>query len=492
MKRLLFVLLILFTPMVVLADSVSPQIFGFDAVIINKNGVKVDLYEGKKTIPYNTKISVVNEYDDGLYACLKSNADDCFTISAKDVAPLKEEVLPKDLLKKDYDGTTLDEYKSNIFIYNSNGLKLRKGPSDAYGTYSNPVPFKSIVKVVYGVHFEGHGGGYTWFYVNDGDYKGWVSDDEIGLYSNLGIMTFKDTKFYDVETKQEVATIPAETEIKETYYGNKVYFSYKDNYGYIDTSEYNISYRVSSYGYKSLLGYIFTMESVEMLNNDLKAITAIPKGERIKILYADIEDDDSFDYPWHETRPICVNEDTCLYYIDFNGTKGFVNSKDVLALYHEDKVVNKNFDHELKLYDTKYLSNSGRLDEEKISLEKYSKEHETGITIPANTKVTSYMEYYLDDSSMDEHVIDGTRQYTINLVKYKNNIGWIVSDENDSRVFTEETIEQRDSEQPTTNPVKDKTLESIMNGIMIALIASSLALALIFIVNKKSKIKNEG
>ncbi len=492
MKKLLFILLILFTPMMVLADSVSPQIFGYEAVVINKNGAKVDDYDNGKTIPYNTKIQVENEYDEGLYACLKSNEVDCFTISAKDIAPVKEEVLPKDLIKKDYQGTTLDKYENKLYVYDTDGIVLKKGPSDAYKTYNITVPFKKTIKTIYAVHFEGHGGGYTWFYVDDGDYKGWVAnDDKVANYSNQPIMMFGYTKFYDVGTDKEITTIPPETVINEYFYGDNVYLAYKGNFGYIKASKYDDGYKFSSYGYKSALGYIFTKESVNMKNADGKSITAIPKGERIKILYGEMEDDDSFDYPWHETAPICSDKDNCLYYIEYNGTKGFVDGEDVVALFHEDKVTTLSFDKELQLYDINYLEDNDRLSDDKISLEKYSKEHETNITIPANTKITSYMEYYLVDSSMDDHVSDGSKSYTINLIKYKNNIGWIVSEEKDDRVFHEESYEQRDYDEPTTNPVMDKTKEDVLKGVMIALIVSSLALISLFMINK-SKIKNEG
>ena len=160
MKKILFVLLILLIPSGVYADSVSPRILGYEAVVINKKGAKEIVDENPHVIPYNTKVNVIGEYDKEAMVCLKKD-DDCYTISIKDIAPVKKEVVPNDLLKKDNMGTTLQSHKETLFIYGKNGVSLKKGPADAYDKYSTIVPFKGIVKSNYAIHYEGHGGGYT-------------------------------------------------------------------------------------------------------------------------------------------------------------------------------------------------------------------------------------------------------------------------------------------------------------------------------------------
>ena len=490
MKKILLILLVLLTPVMVLADSSSPQILGYEAVVINKKGIKVEDGDGKITIPYNTKVYVINEYDGKLEICRKKNYENCYyDISPKDIAPVKKEIVPNDLLKRNEEGTTLEKYNTEIYIYNTKGIKLKKGPSEGYGTYDIVVPYKTMIKVNYAIHFVGHGGGYTWLYVDDGDYKGWVSSDEkVAIYSNKELMLFKDVKFYDVDTKKEITTIPAETVFKETYDGDNIYLTYQDKFGYIEPNKYTDDDVIFNYGYKSDLGYIITTRSIELMDSDLKGITAIPKAERIKILYGSYEDDEAEDYPWHETLPVCLNRDVCLYYIEYNNNKGFIYSDNVIALYHEDKVTNKIYDEDLKVYDIDYYKDSFDLDETKIPLEEYSKSHETNTTLPSGTQVIVYMEQYIFDYSKEEGKLYGDKKYTINLIKYGNVFGWVKVDEEDDRVYEEENIIEpipsKDKDIPR-NFVMNKTTESIINGIMIALIASSVGLSLLLIVNRK-------
>ena len=495
MKKVLFILLILFIPSVVLADSVSPHIMGYEAIIINKKGAKVD-EDSKKTIPYNTKIVVSNEYDGQVYACLKSDSDECFSISVKDIAPVKKEVVPKDLIKKDNNGTTLNKYEGKIYIYGKKGEKLKKGPSEAYGNYDTVIPYKEIVNYTYAIHFEGHGGGYTWFYIDEENYKGWVSaEDDIAFYSKTAIMTFKDIELYDIDTDKVIMTIPVETVFNEYYSSEKTYLTYKDTFGYIKNGYSNDDYFYEPFGTASKLGYILTTKSIEMKDATGKAITAIPKGERIKIIYGSYEDDEEYDAPYYTTSPICINKDVCLYYIEYNGVKGFVDySDDIISLDHYEKVKTISYDEDKKLYDAMYYRDKyGKLYEEKVPLEDYSKEFETNDVIPAGTKVTYYMTDSLFDYSQEEKVEYGNLLYTIHLVKYNNKVGWIIDNIEDDRHFREENKDYDDIIIPEKEHfVMSKTMESIVNGIMIAIIASSIGFMLLSLVNKKPKEKNEG
>ena len=106
MKKVLCLLMI-FIPIVVLADSAGPSIIGYDAIITNKNGA-IDVNEKKNTIPYNSQIRVYDEYDDNgklyAYVCYlddyKKNGEcwssKIFTIKRSDYVLLKDEYVPKD------------------------------------------------------------------------------------------------------------------------------------------------------------------------------------------------------------------------------------------------------------------------------------------------------------------------------------------------------------------------------------------------------------
>lgn len=501
MKKILLALLILFIPSMVLADSTSPHILGYDAVIINKNGVKYDDGEGIKTIKYNTSITVTNEWDDEAYACTKSG-DSCFTVPIKDIAPLKKEIVPKDLLKKDNMGTTLESHKETLFVYNKKGIKLKKGPAEAYGTYDKVIPYKEIIHSTYAVHFEGHGGGYTWFYVDEENYKGWISNEsDIAYYSTHQMILFEDVKLYNIDTNEVIDTIPVETVFEEYYSGDKVYLTYKDKFGYIDANKVGSGdYYYRSYGYKNKLGYIFTTKSIEMKDGNGKAITAIPKGERIKILYASMEDDEVVDYPWHNSTSVCMDTKKCFYYVEYNNLKGFVEDKNVVSLYHEEKPKTVSYDEDLVIYKIEYYDDSDDLYDNNMAIDEYTKKYETDEILPAGTKVTMYYWDVLYDQTEESRNANGSLTYTIELIKYGNNkLGWVVSKVSDDRVYynnndtnTDITIPQKDYDIPITKQgfVMSKTMESIINGIMIAIIASSLALSLIFIVNRKKK--NEG
>jgi hypothetical protein len=485
MKKILFFFLILFIPVIVWADSVSPHIIGYDAVVINKNGVTYDDGEDKHTIKYNTKLFVRNEYDGEASVCLNSNTNECFTVSIKNIAPVKKEVVPKDILKKDNDGTTVKNIDSKLFIINKKGEKLKKGPADIYGYYDVTVPYKQIVKVSHAIHFTGHGGGYSWFYVDDGKYQGWISNDEgIAVYYNDSLLMFEDVKLYNIDTKEVIDTIPVETVINGYYNAELVYVTYKDNFGYITSGETEKEYYRQSFGFKSKVGYILTAKSIEMTSKG-KTLTAIPKGERIKILYGGFEEDEIVDAPNYSTGPICITKEKCYYYIEYNGVKGFIRDDDnIISLDVYDKIKTKSYDEDKAVYDvTYYLDPEGKLYENKMPIEDYSKLHETDDILIAGTKVTYYMSSYITDYSKDDETLYGSKGYTINLIKYGNNkIGWVIEEKYDDRAFKEEPKEIEE-------PKEDRNMTTIFICVGAALLISVIAIVTIILINKKKKNK---
>lgn len=487
MKRIIFFLVLLCIPYFVMADSVSPSILGYDAVVINKKGAK-DKYEEGKTIPYNTKIVVDNEYyydeDVSAHVCLKSNLEDCYDIYLKDIAPLKSEIVPKDLDKKNNYGTTLEVYKYKILVSGSKGVTLKKGPAEAYGEYNIIIPQKTFLTITHAIHYEGHGGGYTWFYVNNEEYKGWINnDDDIATIIEESIMMFDDVKMYDIDTDEVIETIPIETVIDEAYVCGKIYFVYNDKLGYIEGTYQTSNNYTYEYGYKSKLGYILTTKSIELKSNG-KSVTAIPKGERIKILYGMHEDDYESDAPYHITAPICINNKECLYYIEYNGQKGFIYDTNVIAIRHEDQPREISYDNDLVIYDVNYYLGK-ELYNEKISLEEYSKKYETDNILPAHAKATFYTELSLEDNSIDSSVnYYGNKTNTIYLIKYKNIVGWIIDKTEDNRVFDEKPTQP---EPVIPEKGKDKSTRTIIISIIAAVVVSSIAVVTLFIFNKKKK-----
>ena len=495
MKKIIFILIVVFAPIMVFADSVSPGILGYDAVITKKGGA-TDYYSDDRKIPYNSKIVVYDEYDDRALGCFKNNIDDCFEVRLVNIAPLKKEVVPNDLIKKDNRGTTLKKVDTKVFIYDKKGIKLKKGPADVYGTYDTVVPFKEELKATHVIRYEGHGGGYTWYYIDDENYRGWYHGANMAVYSNLPMMTFDNVKFYNIDTDEVIETIPVGTVFEEYYSSSKAYLTYKDQFGYIirsDDDDYYFYSYSKSLGFKSKLGYLLTGKSIE-IKVDGKAITAVPKGEKIKILYASMEDDEAVDSDRHYTTSVCVTDDNCLYYVEYNNVQGFVKDENVVSLRHEGEEKTTSYPEDLKLYDVDlYLNSFDELYNKKRPIEEFSKEHETDDIIPANTNVRFYMDESIVDYSKESDY--GSYRYDIHLVKYNNKVGWIINEIVDDREYyntgndDNSNIETNDDTNTNKSFVMSKSMETIISAIMGALIVSSLGLIILFLVNKKKKPK---
>ena len=160
MKKIvyLFVLLFLFIPTIVLADSSSPSILGYDAVVTNKKGVKVETGDGNYTVAYNTKVHVYAEYDTDASCELinpkDSDPDYTLSIPLKDLSPIKKEVFPKDLQNVNNQGSTLKKDKDEFIVVNTKGTKLSKGPADIYGKYDKVIPYETKLHTTHYINTE--------------------------------------------------------------------------------------------------------------------------------------------------------------------------------------------------------------------------------------------------------------------------------------------------------------------------------------------------
>ena len=463
MKRLLLVILLfMIIPVYVLADGGGPSIIGYEAVIINKKGAK-DIYGDGTTIPYNTKVYVDNEYDEGAHACYK---DVCAYVSFKDIAPLKEEVLPKDLEKKENDGASIEEYVRNFLVVNKNGIKLKKGPSDAYGEYNVVIPYNTVIESTYGI--SGYMDYYSWFYIDNENTKGWIGDG-IAAYYNESIMIFDDLKFYDINTDKEITVIPKETIIKEYYADyNNVYFTYNNTFGYIkETKKDEDDYGYFSYGHSCEgTNYLLIMKSIEIESKG-KAISSIPKGEIIEALYC----------PYDESR---LGE----YYVSYNGLKGFVKNDDTVVLYEDEKGKEMNTTKELELYDYDVHYHE-KMYNENFDVDAFFEEHKTSVKIPANSKITYYKSSNMGNSR---------KNYKINLVQYNKNIGWLIDNVEEGDFSTPTPLTSptvNPSRKPNDKPKDAKPSDIILYGIIAGGILTATAVVTILLINnKKSKKKD--
>ena len=137
-EKIVLILLFMISPMVVLVDAAGPKWLGYDAVVINKNGAKYVEYtdygeEKEHIIPYNTKIRIIEEDEYGgetVDACNYSDINNCYEkqvqILKKDIAPLKDEVIPNDMSNNLASGSSLMKYDSKMIILKDGGMKLKK------------------------------------------------------------------------------------------------------------------------------------------------------------------------------------------------------------------------------------------------------------------------------------------------------------------------------------------------------------------------------
>ena len=329
MKKYLL-LLILFIPVMVYADSAGPNIIGYDATVINPNGAKVyaeddsrKVIDKNEVIPYSTKLKVCNEVtfiDEKIYVGIKVNSNDNETcwwgdkyILATDVMPLKEEFTLDDLKKENNQFISKINYK--LIILNKNGIKLKKGPSNSYGDYNKTVPYNTKLTAIYGL-VDGKFGDY-WYYVNTNNYQGWINARDNYIAKSIGkILVVNNAPLVDNNGKQ-LTTIPSETIINEIYrfYENegnvtniKYYVEYNNYKGFINELIYGESYPNEN---------LLIIKDTNVITYDGKVKTKLNKGSIVNFTYGEHVDG--------PPSPIVINNER-YYYIEYNDIKGFIKS----------------------------------------------------------------------------------------------------------------------------------------------------------------------
>lgn len=485
MKKIvyLFVLLFLFIPTIVLADSSSPSILGYDAVVTNKKGVKVETGDGNYTVAYNTKVHVYAEYDTDASCELinpkDSDPDYTLSIPLKDLSPIKKEVFPKDLQKVNNQGSTLKKDKDEFIVVNTKGTKLSKGPADIYGKYDKVIPYETKLHTTHYINTERST---SWYYVDDGEYKGWLDiyNGDCGILHKGDILTFNKGELKGIDGNVLI-TIPAEEKFSESFMSNDgFYLKYKDQSGFIKRSD---SFDI---GYKSSEGYILTLSKTNIISIDGVVRGTIPVGEKIKVIYCGTSEDIG-DVQYHSAVPVVIN-DKAYYYIEYSGIKGFVLSDDVDSLY---------FEYEIKTVDLKEEKDFYPLDlftgekEDEESFDDYLKRHKRIERIPKSATITYYDIRDMYDSKKDRSVY-------LELIKYKGKLGCIITYyEDDEDEETTPSPSPTSSIKPIAKPKNDKPnvrnkdnnmiLYCIIGGVLLTISAIGTIIA----INKKKKKNNK-
>ena len=493
-KRLLLLFLVLLTPLFVFADDAGPSILGYDAVIINKDGVKnLDTYEDDKykdyVIKYNTKVYVYDErYNNDEKVAfaevkLPNGETRTFLISLKDIMPVKSEIIPTDKDAKNEDNS-IEKKSSRIIAFDKNGLKLKKGPADIYGTYDDVIPYKKELKTTFVI--EGYKGDPKWYYVDDGKYHGWVDvswdTSSAVAYLEESTLVFGNTKMVDDDNKL-IGEIPSETLLTEIYYINslnKHYVRYGNQEGYVGVQVYDNNYYKNLYEFNpawKVNGSVLTLKDTKITSFDGKERIKIPFGEKVTILYA------SYYAPEYEdaVAPQCVTDTKCLYYVEYKNVKGFLDANDAFSLI-DGKKMTLSLSDDTKMYGVDLYYEKYSLDDEHFTYDEFKEKYKINKIIPAGTSVTSYEVYEYSNYVDDEEIKD-----TWYLVKYDGSIGFITPNSDVKKEVVEEPIKEIDTPKPKPREKKRTINDTLIYGIIGALIVSLASIVTIILVNKKNK-----
>ena len=396
MKKVIYLFILMFIPIMVLADASGPSIIRYDAIISNKKGAK-DI-GNNKNISYDTKISVYDEYkDEGktyVRACIIKNNknDECdeVTILASDIMPLKDEYIPTDKDAKDDDISIVKLFNKKIIVFEEKGIKLRKGPSEAYKEYDVTVPYKTFLTAKYAVYnYEGDSTFYTWYYVADNDYTGWigVSGSHIA-YLMDEIIVATNTNLYN-SSGAIIGSIKSETVFKDMYYlENNDKYSY-----YLQYNNEDAYIKGMNYGYALSNIKVYTLKDANIISIDGQKRIKVPVATTLKVLYG---------FVGEGIDGIYIDENKNYFYVEYNGVKGFISNDAVEPLYNNTKktmVLN----YELEMYD--YPS---------------QKANKLNKVVPAGTQITT--PYYYSEIIWNENETEYRDWY---LITYNGTTGWI-------------------------------------------------------------------
>ena len=403
-KYFLLLLFILLSPFMVLADASGPSIIGYDAVIVNENGIKYTDFANKTTvIPYNSKVRVVWESGDSVTISyvLKNGEEITTGVDKKDILPYDEEINPNTYKSGENEEDILYKEKSSVIVFDKNGIKLRKGPSEAWKEYDEIIDYMTVLDTtytMYGDNFRGNAAN-KWFYVENDKYHGWVNTSKIGYKVDMEVLSFSKGKLLN-DSGKEIATIPEETVLDEIYIiegTNQFYVKYNFEQGFIDLNYYNEKTKKEvhnfDYGVK-VTDYVVAKKDTQITSIDGKVRKNIPYGSKINVIYA-----------FMESEPPILESINGYFYGEYAGQKGFIKESDVFVTYYDES--------------------QNKFDSKKFTLthatELYSYNDEKPIMIidENNTFDSPYcfVNYYDQNGDVEEEWC---------AVKYQNNYGYVL------------------------------------------------------------------
>lgn len=466
MKKVLCLFILIMLPFMVFADSAGPNIIGYDAIISNKNGAKV--IDTNKVIPYNTKIYVYNEYsnDNGTVVqfCISSNIkqdEGCYgqdgQISIKDIVPLKEELIPTDKDAKDDNSNIVKLKDRKIIVFEKDGIKLRKGPSEAYKETESIIPYHVTVNPKYAIlNYEGESSFYTWYYISTDEYQGWLHPSEFHtaiLMEEALIAT--NTNVYD-SNNSIVGTIKTEEILNNLYYlENNDKYAYYLEYNNADGFIKNLDF-----GYKLDNAKIYTVKDTNITSIDGVKRQKVPVATTLNVLYG---------HEFGEIDGIYINEKNGYFYVEYNGVKGFISTNDVLPLYSNNKrTMVLNYDVEMYDYPSQKANKINKI-------------------VPSGTQITTPYHYSETIWTNDEG-----RDYDWYLITYDGITGWVMTKNSSQHV---DPPKDNPSKTNVNKPTVNNTLKHSDNTLLYCLIGAGIlcltATILIILINKKKHRKED-
>lgn len=448
MKRIILLLVGIILPSLVLADASAPSISEYKALIKNSNGVKCENF----TIPYNTEVTVVMEYDknDIAYVDVRYNNDYC-TIKMSDIA-LKDKF-------------NLDDFSNEFYLYKyvyKKGAYLYKGPSKIYGKVDDNIELPVGLKLKIEYFDE------QWGYVTYNGVSGWVfiyEPTEFNLYEeNTALADIDNGTIYTLEEitldsgpyngEKTDIVIPKGEKVKYNLsYCAKfnemcsIYLTYNGKRGWYGYNK-NDYRKIALVPEKGSL-YILNDTDIYEDSNFNKKIGKLEKNQEVEVIYY------QYDY-----EKLYENSEYVKYYIKNNEIKGWVtliygqNGNNLLestnmidGKYQQFLVINP-----IKVYDN------------------FDGKKEIG-TIPKDKKIDLV---YEKDTASGNYFY--AREYN----------GWIKYNANDMELiekFVEIDIEPNDVEEAPKVNGKEIALYCLGGAIIIALVS----IVTIKLINKKKE-----
>lgn len=426
--------------------------------------------------PTGTQLIVTDEleFDGTLYLAVSYNGFDAY---------VKKDKILINVQEIGENAAYSTAYNHSVVIINKNGAFLRKGPSLAYDTVSDAIPYGTVI--TYNKTNSDFEPAAQWAYTEHGGVKGWLNINQYGSsYDCAKILDENDcftgvletltdgaylTEGFDAESVKVAENIPAGTKLYFKYYYELsdciyAFVEYNGISGWLKTKD--SSYKVAT-GEKGGV-YVLAESGLPLykkpFEENAEHIAVVPANSNLSVDFAFSETAEDSGYIW--------------MHVNYNGTDGWIfsgNSSEYCYMYRAfDLKINA--ENGLDLYATPNTKS------EAIS------------TVPSGETVTCIYEI-ADDSAY------------WSFVKYGDTQGWIYSSESEAVLidgtekyldapFGAQKIENENNfsapeivVQPETQPAdadKDMSKTYIIIGISAAVIIIGV-IAAIIIRKKKAK-----